>query len=82
MKTFEKRTVALVVNMLKNTNDIDQCEAKSLSFQLQRFESAKKLKGTNDWEALPQAVINNAINWFQCRVRVVISKNGQHIEKY
>jgi len=31
---------------------------------------------------LPQAVINNAIDGFRSRVRLVIAENGQHIEKY
>ena len=35
-----------------------------------------------EWEALPRAVINNAIDGFRSRVRLVIAENGQHIEKY
>ena len=35
-----------------------------------------------EWEALPQAVINNAIDGFRSHVRLVIAENGQHIEKY
>ena len=30
-----------------------------------------------EWEALPQAVINNAIDGFRSRVRLVIAENGQ-----
>ena len=36
-----------------------------------------------EWEALPQAVINNAIDdEFPSRVQLVSAENGQHIEKY
>ena len=35
-----------------------------------------------EWKALPQAVINNAIDGFRSGVRLVIAENGQHIEIY
>ena len=49
-----------------------------------RFENTKELKEAifQKWEALPQAEINNAIDGFRSRVRLVIAENGQHIEKY
>ena len=50
----------------------------------ENFENCIELKEAilQEWEALPQAVINNAINGFRARVRLVIAENGQHIEKY
>ena len=49
-----------------------------------RFENTIELKEAilQEWEVLPQAVINNAIDGFRSRVRLVIAENGQHIEKY
>ena len=49
-----------------------------------RFENTIKLKEAilQEWEALPQLVINNAIDGFRARVRLVIAENGQHIEQY
>ena len=49
-----------------------------------RFENTIELKEVilQEWEAIPQAVINNAIDGFRSRVRLVIAENGQHIEKY
>ena len=49
-----------------------------------RFENIIDLKEAilQEWEASPQAVINNAIDGFRSRVRLVIAENGQHIEKY
>ena len=49
-----------------------------------RFENTIELKEAilQDWEALPQAVIDNAIDGFRSHVRLVIAENGQHIEKY
>ena len=49
-----------------------------------RFENTIELKEAilQEWEALPQAVINNAIDGFRSRGRLVIAENGQHIEKY
>ena len=35
-----------------------------------------------EWEALLQAVINDAIDGFRSCVRLVMAENGQHIEKY
>ena len=67
------------------------CEANSLSFQFnfmvyrgRSFENTIELKEATlqEWEALPQAVSNNAIDGFRSRVRLVIAENGQHIEKY
>ena len=54
------------------------------------FTAEEDLKTPWNWkkpffksgEALPQAVINNAIDGFRSRVRIVIAENGQHIEKY
>ena len=49
-----------------------------------RFENTIELKEAilQEWEALPQAVIHNAIDGFRSGVRLVIAENGQHIEKY
>ena len=49
-----------------------------------RFENTAELKEAilQKWEALPQAVINNAIDGFRSHVRLVIAENGKHIEKY
>ena len=49
-----------------------------------RFENTIELKEAIplEWEALPQAVINNAIDGFRSRVRLVIAENGQHIAKH
>ena len=43
-----------------------------------RFKNTIELKETilQEWEALPLAVINNAIDGFRSRVRLVIAKNG------
>ena len=49
-----------------------------------RFQNTIELKEAilQEWQALPQAVINNAIDGVRSRVRLVIAKNGLHIEKY
>ena len=49
-----------------------------------RFENTIELKEAilQAWEALPQAVISNAIDGFRSRVRLVIAENGQDIKKY
>ena len=53
-------------------------------YRARRFENTIELKEAilQEWEALPQAVINNAIDGFRARVLLVIAENGQHIEKY
>ena len=59
-------------------NPVDYCDLSEM------FTAEEDLKEAilQEWEALPQAVINNAIDWFRSRVRLVIAENGQHIEKY
>ena len=49
-----------------------------------RFENTIELKEAilQEWEALPQAVINNTIDGFRSCVRLVIAETGQHIKKY
>ena len=53
-------------------------------YRRRRFENTIELKEAilQEWEVLPQAVINNAIEGFRSRVRLVIAENEQHIEKY
>ena len=67
-------------------NPLDYCVWSALQRNVYRgrFENTIELKEAilQEWEALPQAVINNAIDGFRCRVRLVIAENGQHIEKY
>ena len=68
-------------------NSVDYCVWSALErniYRGRRFENTIELKEVilQEWEALPQAVINNAIDGFRSRVRLVIAENGQHIEKY
>ena len=67
-------------------NPVDYCVWSALERNVYRgrFENTTKLKEAilQEWEVLPQAVINNAIDGFRFRVRLVIAENGQHIEKY
>ena len=68
-------------------NLVDYCVWSALErniYRGRRFENTIELKEAilQEWEALPQAVINNAIDGFRSRVRLVIAENGQHIEKY
>ena len=68
-------------------NPVDYCVWSALErnvYRGRRFENTIELKETilQEWEALPQAIINNAIDRFRSRVRLVIAENGQHIEKY
>ena len=67
-------------------NPVDYCVWSVLERNVYRgrFENTIELKEAilQEWEALPQAVINKAINGFQSRMRLVIAENGQHIEKY
>ena len=68
-------------------NPVDYCVWSALErnvYRGRKFENTIELKETilQEWEALPQAVINNAIDGFRSRVRLVIAENGQHIEKY
>ena len=68
-------------------NPVDYCVWRALErnvYRGRRFENTIELKEAilQEWEALPQAVINNAIDGFRSRVRLVIAENGQHIEKY
>ena len=67
-------------------NPVDYCVWSALERNVYRgrFEKAIELKEAilQEWEALPQAVINNAIDGFRSRVRLVIAENRQHIEKY
>ena len=61
---------------------MERSEAKC--YRGRRFENTIDLKEAilQEWEALPQAVINNAIDGFRSRVRLVIAENGQNIAKY
>ena len=68
-------------------NPVDYCVWSALEQNVcrgKRFENTIELKEAilKEWEALPQAVINNAIDGFRFRLRLVIAENGQHIEKY
>ena len=67
-------------------NPVDCCVWSTLEQNVYRgrFENTIELKEAilQEWEALPQAVINNAIDGFRAHVRLVIAENGQHIKKY
>ena len=68
-------------------NPIDHCVWSALDrnvYRGRRFENTIELKEAilQEWETLLQAVINNAIDRFRSRVRLVIAENGQHIKKY
>ena len=68
-------------------NPVDYCVWSALErnvYRGRRFENTIELKEAilQEWEALPQAVISNAIDGFRSCVRLVIAENGQHIEKY
>ena len=67
-------------------NPVDYCIWSTLERNVYRgrFENTVELKEAilQEWEALPQAVINNGIDGFQSHVQLVIAENGQHIEKY
>ena len=68
-------------------NPVDYCVWSALErniYRERRFENTIELKEAilQEWKALPQAVINNAIDGFRACVRLVIAENGQHIEKY
>ena len=68
-------------------NPVDYCVWSAQErnvYRGRRFENTIELKEAilQEWEALPQAVINNAIDEFRSPVRFVIAENGQHIEKY
>ena len=68
-------------------NPVDYCVWSALErnvYRGRRFENTIELKEAilQEWKALPQAVIINAIDGFPSRVWLVIAENGQHIEKY
>ena len=68
-------------------NPVDYCVWSALERNVyceRRFENTIELKEAilQEWEALPQAVINNTIDGSRSCVRLVISENGQHIKKY
>ena len=68
-------------------NPVDYCVWSALERNVYRgrsFENTVELKEAflQEWEALPQAIINNAIDGFRSPVRLVIAENGLHIEKY
>ena len=68
-------------------NPVDYCVWSALErnvYRGRRFKNTIELKEAilQEWEALPQAIINNAIDGFRSRVPLVIAENGQHIEKY
>ena len=53
-------------------------------YRRRRFENTIELKEASlqEWKALPEAVINNAIDGYRSRVRLVIAENGKDIEKF
>ena len=68
-------------------NPVDYCVWSALErnvYRGRRFENTIEFKEAilQGWEALPLAVINNAIDGFRSCVRLVIAEYGQHIEKY
>ena len=68
-------------------NPVGYCVWSALErnvYRERRFENIIELKEAilQEWKALPQAVINNAIDGFRSRVRLVIAENGQHMENY
>ena len=66
-------------------NPVDYCVWSAMErnvYRGRRFENTIELKILQEWEALPQTVINNAIDGCRSCVRLVIVENGQHIEKY
>ena len=70
-----------------NLNPVDYCVSSAQKrnvYRERRFKNTIELKKAilQEWEALTQAVINNAIDGFRFRVRLVIAENGQHIKKY
>ena len=68
-------------------NPVDYCVWSAQErnvYRGRRFENTIELKEAilQEWEALPQAVINNAMDKFRSRMRLVIAENGQHIKRY
>ena len=68
-------------------NPVDYCVWSALErnvYRGKKFENTIELKVAilQEWEALLRAVINNAIDGFRSRVRLMIAENGQRIEKY
>ena len=68
-------------------NPVDYCVWSALEqnvYRRRRFENTIELKEAflQERKALPRAVINNAIDGFRSRVRLVIAENEQLIEKY
>ena len=68
-------------------NPFNYCISSALEQNIycgRRFENTIELKEAilQEWEALPQALINNAIDGFRFRVWLVLAENGQHIKKY
>ena len=71
-------------------NPVDYCNWSALErnvYRGRRFENTLELKEVilqvlQVLEALRQAVMNNAIDGFRSRVRLVIAENGQDIKKY
>ena len=63
-------------------NPVDYCVWSALEqnvYRGRRFENTIELKEAilQELKALPQAVINNTIDGFRSRVRLVIAENGQ-----
>ena len=68
-------------------NSLDYCVWSALERNVYRgrgFQNTIELKEAilQEWQELPQAVINKAIDRFRSRVRLVIVENGQHIENH
>ena len=67
-------------------NPVDYCVWSALErnvYREKRFGHTIELKEAifQEWKALPQVVLNNAIDGFRSCVRLVIAENGQHNEK-
>ena len=93
VSTFWRARMALTSSLARSVmsppdlNPVDYCVWSAQErnvYRGRRLENIIELKEAilQEWEALPQAVINNAIDGFRSRVRLVIAENGQHIEKY
>ena len=83
----QQRYLTLLQPNSPDLNPVDYCVWSALErnvYRERRCENTIELKEAilQEWEALPQAVINNAIDGFRSPVRLVIAENGQHIEKY
>ena len=75
-----------------NSPDLNPCdyavwgtlEANIWNHRRNQITTLEDLKQriVEEWDALSQDFINNSINSFRKRVRMVVERNGGHIEKY